>query len=139
MFILTLLQGKMKMILISFIAVTAAFFGGLHVGKNYQKGVQVEANHKATVEIIKKNTDAQTVANKVDNTTIVYRDKVVTKYKRIDNDVVRYIEKESSASDVYYFPHEWVCLHNRSTRSEDTASSASCLSKPEVPASRIVR
>lgn len=117
-------------------AVVAALFIGIgfSLGKNYQSGIERKAENKEVAQVIQKNDSLQDTADKVGQDHVVYKDRVVTEYKTIYKDVIRYVQKENSSSNAVLLPPEWVCLHDRAVRSANGETQAAAGTSGNVDA-----
>ena len=91
-----------------------------HAGVQHEKGIEAAKVIKADNQIVKKNDTLQAAADASASQTIVYRDRIVTKYKTIKQDVVHYAQTNPNASNL--LDPDFVRLHDlaASANGEDT-------------------
>ena len=82
---------------------------GYKNGENAQKITYVKEQQKAETVVLNKNTAAQAATDSTEKTIIVYRDRVVTKYKTIIKDVSNYEKSPLSSSAI---DADFVRLHD---------------------------
>lgn len=121
----------MNKIILYVVLVASIFFGGFVCGYYYNKSAIVTKEKKEVQVVVKKNEDVQTVSDKAEKTAIVYKDRVVTQYKTITKDVIKYVDKENSnPADVIWLDADWVRLHDASAdagNGEDEASKSTSI------------
>ena len=98
---------------------------GYSSGENAQKAVYSLQQQKIEKVVVAKNEAVQAVADTTDKTIIVYRDRVVTKYKTITNNILTY-ENTPLASTI--LDASFVQLHDSAASAasdnQDSTSSA---------------
>jgi hypothetical protein len=108
-------------ILLALAILGGVFFGGYKKGEEHQKYLtqqsQIVADGKVTTKNISMQDDADTEAK----VQIIYRDKIVVKYKTINDGVITYVKTKSS-SDI--LDDEFIRLHNSAATADyqDTTS-----------------
>jgi hypothetical protein len=109
-----LLLASIKKYLVIGALVIAALLGTAFVafekGVDHQKLVQASAVIKADDKIVKQNDSLQATADKSASQVIVYKDRIITKYKTINHDVDHYVQQDKNAN-VGLDP-EFVRLHD---------------------------
>jgi hypothetical protein len=97
-------------------ALTGVYFYAYNSGINHQKDVYIKAQLNADEKVVEKNQDLQEVANKTDEQQVVYKDRIVTKYQTITNEVIKY-EKTPVASE--FLDPEFIRLHDSAAATYD--------------------
>lgn len=100
---------------------TATGFFGYYKGIEEQASKYVKAQEKANTAVIKKNDKMQDIADDQEKVQIIYKDRIVTKYQTITNEVTKY--ETTEAANLYLDP-EFVRLHNAAASANDQASIA---------------
>jgi hypothetical protein len=93
--------------------VIGIFFGGYTVG-TYEASQRLVKKETKQVQVVdKKNKDLVVVANEAEKATVIYKDRIVTKYKTITKEVVKYEQAENAVpSDIIWIPAEFVRVHD---------------------------
>lgn len=90
-------------------------------GIEHQKGVYAAAQLEANAKVEQKNETSQSVADNTAKAQVIYKDRIVTKYQTITQEVVKY--EKSEASNLYLDP-EFVRLHNNAASANDATQIA---------------
>jgi len=98
-----------------------AGYKGYDMGVVHQKGVENIALIAANKKVDELNQATQTTADKAAEVQIVYKDKIVTQFKTITKEVIKY--EETPAASIGLDP-EFVRLHNDAARIHDALSIA---------------
>jgi hypothetical protein len=96
--------------------IAIAILGGValysyEAGVHHEKGVEAVQVIKADNQVTKQNNALQATADKSASQVIIYRDRIVTKYKTITKDVVSYAKQNPNASDL--LDPDFISLHDR--------------------------
>jgi hypothetical protein len=100
-------------------------FLGYREGVSHQKAEYADAQTKANEIVVEKNDKMQEVSDKTAEQQIVYKDRIVTQFKTIEKEVIKY--EETPASNVYLDP-EFIRLHNNAAAAHDEVQIASTAS-----------
>jgi hypothetical protein len=95
-----------------------AGYKGYTLGVEHQKSIYATAQSKANEVVVQKNEATQEVADKEAEIQVIYKDKIVTQYKTITKEVIKYVE--TPAANVGLDP-EFVRLHNRAASANNAA------------------
>lgn len=106
--------------LISVVLLLGVGLYGFHTGVQHQRGIDAENVVKVDKQITQQNNSLQATADKSASQTIVYKDRIVTKYKTINQGVVHYAQTNPNASNL--LDSDFIGLHDRaaSANGEDT-------------------
>lgn len=107
---------------IAIAALLATAFFSYEKGVDHQKQVQAVAVIKADDKVVKQNDSLQATADKSASQVIVYRDRIITKYKTINQDVNHYVQQDKNSSTG--LDPEFVRLHDSAASSYDQDSIA---------------
>lgn len=120
-----LLLASIKKYLIIGALVIAALAGtaflAFEKGVAYQKGVVAVQVIKADTKVVAKNDKLQDVADNSAKTQIIYKDRIITKYKTITKDITTY-ESNPVSSDL--LDPDFISLHDRAAASNDQSTIA---------------
>lgn len=97
-------------------AIGGVYFYAYNAGIDHQKDVYIKAQLKENDKVVEKNQELQGVSDKADEQQIVYKDRIVTKYQTITNEVIKY-EKTPVASE--FLDPEFIRLHDSAAAAND--------------------
>lgn len=134
--ILTVIQRWIIYLVVVLAAAAGAGFFGYEKGIDHQKQAYLEGQLKADVKVVSKNQELQTNADQTDKVQIVYKDRIVVKYKTIEKKVDDYEKTKDAAA---YLDSEFVRLHDSAAAANDQVQIAGPTSgtNGEDPAARI--
>lgn len=121
--ILSMLElGKTKIglwairIVLFALACAGIFYAGYQKGTDHQKLITVKQQVVANSKVETKNEKAQDTADKEAQIQIVYRDRIITKYEKVQTGVKNY--EKTQTANIYLDP-EFVRLHDSAAATND--------------------
>lgn len=103
-------------VLLASVVIGGVSLGSYFKGIEHQKLVQISEQQKADDKIDEKNQGSQDAADGEAKTQVVYKDRIITKYKTITKEIIKY-EKTDDAN-VYLDP-EFIRLHDAAAATYD--------------------
>lgn len=115
--ILAFIQKWALKVLIAVALLAGVGLYSYNAGIQHQKGVDATKVIKVDNKITQKNDSLQATADKTASQVIVYKDRIVTKYKTINHDVVTYANQNPNGANL--LDPEFVRLHNSAASAYD--------------------
>lgn len=110
-----------------------------NAGINHEKGIETAKVIKVDNKITEKNNSLQATADKSASQVIVYKDRIITKYKTINQDAVQYAQTNQNASD--QLDPDFISLHDRaaSANGQDTITGSASESASGTKATPVTK
>jgi hypothetical protein len=124
----TTIYKYLAMAAVVFVLILGAGYKGYQMGSEHEKVAYATAQVKANAEVAKKNEETQVIADKTGETQVVYRDKIVTKYKTITKEIIKYEQTPAASVGL---DSEFVRLHNNAARAHDAIQITKAASGPD--------